>query len=126
MNEINDMNESNAPNDASGLDEQRRVALERGLAEFDRAVSTRRTRRRFARAGAAVIAIVAVVFAATRLAAPPATSREAPILASRPLPAYVQVINDDAQLSLELELASACERIGRVGGRIYVAECTRP
>jgi hypothetical protein len=42
------------------------------------------------------------------------------------LPAYVEIIRDDWQLTAELELANACERIGREGGRLFIVECTRP
>ncbi|MDZ4754154.1 MAG: hypothetical protein SGJ11_06615 [Phycisphaerae bacterium] len=116
MNDMPDMN-----NDQ----ELRRLTLQRGLDAFDRAVAAKRLRGRVARGSVAVITVAALAFAATRFgAAPPAINQ--PQIASRPLPSYVQVIRDDAQLTLELALASACERIGRAGGRIYVAECTRP
>jgi len=107
-------------------EERRRATLERGLLAFDRAVATKRLRGRVVRGSVAVLAIAAVAFAAARFGASRRAINGTTHIASRPLPSYVQVIRDDAQLTLELELASACERIGRASGRIYVAECTRP
>lgn len=46
--------------------------------------------------------------------------------APSPLPPYVEILVDDRQLVAELELANACERIGRVEGRLVVVECAVP
>lgn len=109
-----------------GPTERRQATLERGLAEFDRTVRRRYVRRRVVRFTLSSFAIVLVVVIATRFGTSDGRSRDAAVLAGRPLPRYVEVIRDDAQLTLELELASACERIGRgAGGRVYVVECSR-
>lgn len=111
------------------MKEYQRIALERGLAEFDRAVARKKMRRRAVTGGALALALVAVALLATRfgIGSNNGTPRpDNPLVAARPpLPRYVEVIEDDAQLTVELELASACERIGRNAGRIYVMECTR-
>jgi hypothetical protein len=76
------------------------------------------------RAGIAATALAIAV--ASYLLLPANRPAAAPSLASatRALPAYVQVITDDAQLNSQLELANACERVGRREGRVYVVECT--
>jgi hypothetical protein len=99
------------------MKEHQRIALERGLVEFDRAVAGRRTRRRAIGFAAFVLVAGSAAFVATRAAMRTAVNQ--------PLPSYVEVITSDAQLSNELELASACERIDRREGRVYVVECTR-
>ncbi|MDZ4828900.1 MAG: hypothetical protein SGJ09_01720 [Phycisphaerae bacterium] len=111
------------------MKEHQRIALERGLAEFDRAVARRKTRRRAVTGGALALALVAVALIATRFGIGSNQGTPLPnvqfVAVRQPLPSYVEVIEDDAQLTVELELASACERIGRNAGRIYVMECTR-
>jgi hypothetical protein len=42
---------------------------------------------------------------------------------ARSLPKYVEIIRGDVQLTAELELANACERISRSDGRLVVVEC---
>jgi hypothetical protein len=106
-------------------DEQRR-ALDRGLAEFDRSIRRRRSRRRALSGTLATLAVVVVALIATRVGLGPNRDDARTLIVRSPLPAYVELIRDDAQLTLELELASACERIGRQGGEIYVVECARP
>jgi hypothetical protein len=111
----------------TGPTERRQATLERGLAEFDRTVRRRYVRRRVVRFTLSSLAIVLVVVIATRFGTDGSRSNDGAVLAGRPLPRYVEVIRDDAQLTLELELASACERIGRgAGGRVYVVECSLP
>ncbi|MFO0826753.1 MAG: hypothetical protein U0572_01280 [Phycisphaerales bacterium] len=110
------------------MKDHQRVALERGLAAFDRAVARRTRRRRIAGAVGAAFALVAVGVAAQLLALRwhDRGAGQSPLIAARkPLPTYVEIIHDDGQLVAELELASACERIGRTGGRMYVVECAR-
>jgi hypothetical protein len=97
--------------------------LEAGLAEFDRCVARRR-RARSAVAGLGGIAAIALVAALAlgpggRSAAPPPS----PTLVRVSLPSYVEILDCDEQLVAELELADACERIGRSAGRLFVIEC---
>lgn len=104
--------------------------LRRGLEAFDAAVVRRRVTRRVVRRmmqGTAASLLVAVTaLCAVALLRPTPQPRHQTVLVGRPLPAYVEIIRDDAHLTLELELASACERIGRTGGKLYVVECTSP
>jgi hypothetical protein len=111
----------------SGLTNRQEAMLARGLAEFD-GVQTRRRRRRRALGGAvaACATIVAAVIAVQALTPPHATSDDEPRQVAVGLPAYVEIIRDDWQLTAELELANACERIGREGGRLFIVECMRP
>ena len=106
------------------MNDSRRIALERGLAAFDAALAARRARRRAARVGLALLAVVVGALLALRLLVPPPT--EPTTIAARPLPAYVEIITDDEHLNVELALADACERIGRREGRVYVVECSAP
>ena len=107
------------------MKEHHRIALERGLNEFDRAVDRRRSRRRAVTVGAMGLVVVVVATVAMRLNSTTTPPIQPKIIAIRALPSYVEIITDDAQLTVELELANACERIGRNAGRIYVMECTR-
>ncbi|MBL9121664.1 MAG: hypothetical protein JNL80_17285 [Phycisphaerae bacterium] len=100
--------------------------LARGLGEFDRSTARRRTRRRVVRGTAAAVLVVALALIAARFGTQPNDSTERNVaMGKRSLPAYVELINDDLQLTVELELARACERIGRRGGEVYVVECAR-
>ncbi len=105
------------------MNDAQRQMLDRGLAEFDRAVRGRRRRRTAATTAALVLLVVSAAAIAFRATSGPRPAEH--VLAGRPLPAYVELITDDRQLTVELELASACERIGRREGRIYVVECAR-
>ncbi|MCE9620501.1 MAG: hypothetical protein K8R92_11435 [Planctomycetes bacterium] len=96
--------------------------LERGLAEFDKAVARRRSRRR-AGIAAAVMLIVFGSYFLLPVVGTEFRNQNLVATAHRPLPAYVEVINDDAHLALELEVANACERVGRRGDRVYIVEC---
>jgi len=98
------------------LTDRQQETLSRGLSAFDAASRRRRVRRRIHRVGsvAAIVAVCAVL--ADR------ASRRGPL----PLPASVEIVRDDAQLSAELELANACERVSRVDGRLVVVECMVP
>lgn len=96
------------------LTDRQQHMLARGLAAFETASAKRRARRRIMRgASAAAIALAAgaVMFLTTR-AGPSG------------LPPYVEIISGDVQLTAELELANACERINRAEGRLVVVECT--
>lgn len=93
-----------------------RTLLARGLKEFDAASRRRRRRRRVATVIASGLGLAAAVAAATLLLDP---SRP-------PLPEYVEIIPDDAQLSAELALANACERFERQDVRLLVVECAVP
>lgn len=106
------------------LPTNQRAVLERGLAEFDRTVRRRHTRRRVVRIALSSVAVVTIALIAMRFAAPPRGPRGPVQIVGRSLPSYVEVIRDDDHLTAELELASACERIGRSAGRIYVVECS--
>lgn len=104
-------------------DAARSRILEAGLAEFDRRVARRR-RARGAVAGlggmAAILLVAALaVVPGGRTAAPP----PGPVLVQLALPSYVEILDHDEQLVAELELADACERIGRSAGRLFVIEC---
>jgi hypothetical protein len=98
------------------LTDSQQQVLDRGLAAFDAASGRRRTRRRLVRGcGAAlVVAVCGVVATRMREDAPP------------PLPAYVEIIANDTQLTGELALANACEKIDRHEGRLLVIECVLP
>ena len=43
-----------------------------------------------------------------------------------PLPEYVRILVNDAEVTAELELTNACERIERAKGRVVVVECALP
>lgn len=95
------------------LSPRQQDTLSRGLAAFDAASRSRRSRRSMVRAGIAVACLGATVLAADRLlrSVPPR------------LPAYLEIISTDLQLVSELEMANACERIARTDGRLCVVEC---
>lgn len=93
-------------------DRQRRI-LATSLSAFTAAARARKVRRRMGR-GVAMFAIAVVAAVAVNRTLRPSAPR---------LPAYVEVIVGDAQLREELQLASACERIERTGGRLQVVEC---
>lgn len=97
----------------NSLTDRQQDMLSRGLAAFDVAAGRRRVRRRLVR-GAAVAALAlagGLMFTLLRDAG------------ARSLPAYVEIIRGDGQLTAELELANACERISRSDGRLVVVEC---
>ena len=96
--------------------ERRNEILARGLAAFDEAARRRRARR-----GAARVALAALVIGTAGLVVLRATRP-----AASTLPPYVEILVDDRQLVAELELANACERIGRIEGRLVVVECAVP
>ena len=98
------------------LTDRRREVLERGLAEFDAATRRRRTRARAGRSFAAVALVAACTVVVLRTIAPAAPA----------LPGYVEVISGDLELTTELALAKACERIDRADGRLVVVECALP
>ena len=106
------------------MNEQQVRALDLGLKEFDRVVARRRRVRRGA--GVAVFVLIAGTAAffllRTQITIEPKPGIVA--IAHRQLPAYVEVITDDTRLALELEVANACERVGRKGDRVYIVECT--
>lgn len=39
-------------------------------------------------------------------------------------PSYVEIFTGDADLALTLELAGACEGVGRQGDRVFIVECS--
>jgi hypothetical protein len=107
------------------MNDHRQEILARGLQEFDRSVSKRRTRRCIAGAAVAILLTIVVGMSALALrGGPNAAPREIAATNHRPLPIYVQIIHDDDHLIAELELAQACERIDRKNDRVYVVECT--
>jgi hypothetical protein len=114
-----------SPNDIN----RRSRTLERGLAAFDARNHARRTLRiaLASGAGAALVALAAVLAIRFATNGPRTSTNDSPqqIAAGRPLPSYVELIHDDPTLVAELELARACERIGRRGGQVYVVECTQ-
>ena len=97
----------------NSLTNRQQDMLSRGLAAFEVAAGRRRVRRRLMRGAAAAVLALAggVAFALLGHAG------------SRSLPAYVEIIRGDVQLTAELELANACERISRSDGRLVVVEC---
>lgn len=97
----------------NSLTNRQQDTLARGLAAFEVAAGRRRARRRLARGAAVAVLALAggIAFALLGDAG------------SRSLPAYVEIIRGDAQLTAELELANACERISRSDGRLVVVEC---
>lgn len=98
--------------------------LARGLAAFDARVSKQRGRRRVVAAACAACAIGGAAW--LFMQALPSRGVPAHHASATPiLPAYVSIIKDEAQLNVELALASACERVGRRGSQIYVVECAR-
>ncbi len=107
------------------MNERRTQMLAAGLDAFDRRVENR---RRWRRAGAGLVLTALVVAAlAGVLGGPPgvvpAPAPGSGLQARRPLPAYLEIIRDDASLSSELALADACERVGREGDRVFLVEC---
>jgi len=98
------------------LTDRQRQVLERGLSEFDAATRRRRTRAWAGRSLAAVALVAACTAVALRAFAPAAPG----------LPGYVEVISGDLELSSELALAKACERVDRADGRLVVVECAFP
>lgn len=100
--------------------------LKAGLAAFDRRV-IRRRRTRTALAGlggtAAIVLVATMALGPGSRTTAPAPTPTAPTIARVSLPAYVQILDEDEQLVAELELANACERIGRSAGRLFVIEC---
>ncbi|MBI1302937.1 MAG: hypothetical protein GC172_04010 [Phycisphaera sp.] len=98
------------------LDDTRKKTLALGLAAFDAAARRRRLIRRATQGAAVAVLVLACAAVAGR-----ALRSEAPRL-----PAYVELIPNDAQLTGELELANACERIDRNDGLLLVIECARP
>ncbi len=111
------------------LTDRQEAQLARGLAEFDGSARRRRRRRR-AIGGAlgACVTIAAALLAVSALTPPQgAGGKSDPAQQfAQGLPDYVEIIGEDWQLTAELELANACERIGRDGGRLFIVECTRP
>lgn len=107
------MNGSDGSHDRNFRREQ---VLARGLAAFDESARRRRTRRVAARVALATLLLAAGGLVVVRTVRPAASG----------LPAYVEILVDDRQLTAELELANACERIGRVEGRLVVVECAVP
>ena len=97
----------------NSLTSRQQDTLARGLAAFEVAAGRRRARRRLARGAAVAVLALAggIAFALLSDAG------------SHSLPAYVEIIRGDGQLTAELELASACERISRSDGRLVVVEC---
>jgi hypothetical protein len=98
------------------LTDRRREVLERGLAEFDAATRRRRTRAWAGRSLAAIAVVAACTVVVLRTVAPAVPA----------LPRYVEVISGDLELSSELALAKACERVDRADGRLVVVECAFP
>ena len=98
------------------LNDSQQKTLALGLAAFDAAARRRRAIRRATRGAVAAALVIACVVVAGRV----------PPLESARLPDYVELIANDAQLTGELELANACERIDRHDGRLLVIECTLP
>lgn len=124
---------TNGTDGTSGIDrdsqaEMRRRILDAGLHAFDDAVGRRRRRRRGAAVALLALAAAAILSLPGRGPTLPSGPSLDPIgdraIARRPLPLYVEVIADDQRLQVELELASACERVGRTAGRLYVIECS--
>lgn len=97
----------------NSLTDRQQDMLNRGLAAFEVAAGRRRARRRLARSAAVAALALAGGLAFALLSD----------AGSRSLPAYVEIIRGDGQLTAELELANACERIGRSDGRLVVVEC---
>lgn len=97
----------------NSLTSRQQDTLARGLAAFEVAAGRRRARRRLARGAAVAVLALAGGIAFALLG-------DAGL---RALPAYVEIIRGDVQLTAELELANACERIGRSDGRLVVVEC---
>ena len=97
----------------NNLTERQQQVLSRGLASFDAATRARRIRRSAALAVSAVAVLAIATVVGVRLLQPPPS-----------LPAYVEIIRDDPQLSSELALANACERFERSQGRFTVVECS--
>lgn len=98
------------------LTDRQQATLARGLSAFDESTRRRRTRRRALQGTLAVVALGGVGLMLHRW-------NDA---SSSALPAYVEIISDDRQLTAELELADACERVNRNEGRIVVVECMIP
>lgn len=96
------------------LTNRQQEMLSRGLAAFDAEAARRRARRRIAR-GAAVAALALAGGASVALLRGHGTPS---------LPPYVEIIVGDVQLTAELELANACERISRAEGQLLVVECS--
>lgn len=86
--------------------------LSGGRAAFAAAARARRLRRAASTVTAIALAGAVVAVASLRLAGAP----------DHGLPAHVELIDGDAQLIHELELASACERIERTDGRLHVLD----
>lgn len=95
------------------LNESQQKMLALGLAAFDAAARRRRTFRRATQGVVAAAMVVACAVVAGRVRGTEAAR----------LPDYVEFIANDAQLTAELELANACERIDRDDGRLLVIEC---
>lgn len=95
------------------LTDRQRQILASGLSAFTTAARTRRMRRSVGR-GVALTAIAVLAGVAVNTWLRPTAPG---------LPAYVEIIEGDLQLMDELQLASACERIERSGGRLHVVEC---
>lgn len=115
------------PATSATLDHGREQTLARGLAAFDAAVASRRSRRRAIRA--AVLVLCAATLAIGGTIGVRALSRHEPAppqVARRTLPSYVTIIENEVQLAVELEAANACERIARRGGELFVVECVHP
>jgi len=97
----------------SALTDRQHEMLARGIEAFDIASGRRRRRRRAVTLVAAASLAIAAGIAAL-------LGRGS---GSAGLPGYVEIIRDDAQLIAELELANACERVGRTEGRLIIVEC---
>lgn len=106
------MHEDNAMNT---LTDRQQATLARGLSAFDESTRRRRMRRRALQGTLAVVALGGAGLMFSRWND-----------ASSTLPAYVEIITDDRQLTAELELADACERVHRNEGRVVVVECMIP
>ncbi len=120
------MNEHDDDISADTLTPDHQRMLARGLGEFDRSTARRRMRRRIMRGTVTAVLVVALALITARFGPQPNSGTERIVaMGKRALPAYVELINDDMQLTVELELARACERIGRRGGEVYVVECAR-
>ena len=96
------------------LTPRQQQALACGLSAFDRACLARRRARRARFAGGVAAAAIGIGVFVLNLRQPTR------------LPEYVQILSSDAQVTAELELANACERIRRTENRVVVVECALP
>jgi len=96
------------------LSPRQQQALAFGLSAFDRACLARRRARRAWSVGGVLALALAIGLMVSHMQR-----------ATR-LPDYVQILSSDAQVTAELELANACERIRRTENRVVVVECAWP